>query len=246
MMTRASIALAGLAAAFFITQGCSSSSDGGGNTADGGTTDGGGSHDSGTADTGTSDTGASDTGTADSSNEAGGAPDCATYCTSIMANCTGANAQYTDATVCANVCAGFTAKGASSDMMGDTLGCRIYHAGAAGMSAAAATTHCPHAGPTGGDKDPKGTAGVCGEPCTSFCSIAAQVCTGANKQFADTTACTTACKMFAADTASYSTADTSKNDMGCRFYHLSAASKNAAAAMTHCPHIVVASAVCTQ
>jgi len=162
-----------------------------------------------------------------------------------MTNCTGTNAQYTSNDICMGVCAGFPA-GAISDTSGDTLGCRIYHGGAAAGSAANATTHCPHAGPTGGDPDPKGSAGVCGEPCTAFCEVAAKVCTGTNFPFASAAACTTACQGFAKDTASYNDTDTAKNDMGCRFYHLSAASASAAAATTHCPHIVTASAVCTQ
>jgi hypothetical protein len=131
------------------------------------------------------------------------------------------------------------------DTSGDTLGCRLYHAGAAGGSAGNAMIHCPHAGPTGGDKDPKGSAGVCGEPCTAFCSVAAAVCTGTNQQFADMPTCVAACQGFHADAAAYSTADTSTNDLGCRFYHLSAAAASAAAAQTHCPHIVANSPVCT-
>jgi hypothetical protein len=161
-----------------------------------------------------------------------------------MTNCTGANAQYTAMANCLGVCAGFP-MGTLADMSGDTLGCRLYHGGAAGASASAAALHCPHAGPTGGDKDPNGTAGTCGEPCTAFCQVAAAVCTGANQQFTDMTTCMTACKSFHADANSYSTADTSTNDMGCRFYHLSAAAAGGASATTHCPHIVAASAVCT-
>jgi hypothetical protein len=160
-----------------------------------------------------------------------------------MANCTAANAQYSSMDACMGTCKGFTAVGTLADKSGDTLGCRLYHGGAPAMATPA--THCPHAGPTGGDMDPKGTAGVCGEPCTAFCSIAMAVCTQANKQFADTATCLTACQTFKADTAAYSTADTTKNDMGCRFYHLTVASSSAANATTHCPHIVAASPVCT-
>jgi hypothetical protein len=162
-----------------------------------------------------------------------------------MSACTATNAQYKDMPSCMLECSGFTATGALTDTSGDTLGCRIYHSGLASQSASNAVTHCPHAGPTGGDENPNGTAGVCGEPCTSFCSIAAKVCTGANQQFTTTAACMTACQSFAADSATYNLADTSKNDMGCRFYHLNNAAQSTAAATTHCPHIVAASATCT-
>lgn len=209
-------------------------------------TSSGGTGASTTTTTGTA--GGSTTTTSGTTSTTSAAPtlDCTSYCNVVMNNCTADNAQYTDTATCLGVCAGFTAPGALGDTSGDTLGCRIYHAGAAGMDAASATTHCPHAGPTGGDKDPKGSAGICGEPCTAFCSIAAKSCTGSNQQFTDTTACMTACQGFTADSAAYNTSDTAKNDMGCRFYHVSAASKDATSATTHCPHIVTASPVCTQ
>ena len=151
-----------------------------------------------------------------------------------------------DMPTCMGVCAGFTTIGAIGDTSGDTLGCRLYHAGAAAANASSATTHCPHAGPTGGDKSPSGLVGTCGEPCTAFCSIAAASCTGGNQQFMDSPACMAACKAFQPDSAGYNDMDTSSNDMGCRFYHLSAASVNANAAATHCPNIVVDSPVCTK
>jgi hypothetical protein len=158
-----------------------------------------------------------------------------------MANCTGTNAQYTSNDICKGVCAGFTAPGMLGDTTGDTLGCRIYHAGAA---AGNPMLHCPHAGPSGGDKDPNGTAGQCGEPCTAFCSIAMHSCTGANQQFGGSMAtCMTACKTFPASPAPYTDSITSTNTLDCHIYHLSAAS-TAAGAATHCPHIVPGSSVC--
>jgi hypothetical protein len=168
--------------------------------------------------------------------------DCASYCGEVMTNCTGALAQFSDMTTCMGTCAGFPA-GTLSDKSGDTLGCRIYHGGAAKTDA---TTHCPHAGPTGGDKDPTDTAaGACGEACDAFCNIALKVCAGQTDAYADMAACMTECKTFKADTADYSTADTSTNDYGCRMYHLTAASADASAAMMHCPHIRATSPVCT-
>src|SRR5262245_21435906 len=79
---------------------------------------------------------------------------CTAYCSRIMTNCAGANHQYTSMTTCLNSCAAYP-PGVDSDKSGNTLGCRIYHAGAAGMDP---TTHCRHAGP-GGDTQ-------CGDNCT--------------------------------------------------------------------------------
>lgn len=156
------------------------------------------------------------------------------YCTTIEANCTAKNQQYPDTASCLAVCAAFPV-GMAADTSGDTLGCRTYHAGAA---MAMPDVHCAHAGPTGGD-------GVCGDECTAFCEVAAKNCTGANQQWTDAASCMKDCAQFK-KTTGYSVADTSTNDAGCRMYHLSVASKDAASATTHCAHIALKSAVCTQ
>lgn len=102
--------------------------------------------------------------------------DCSTYCTEIQANCTAANAQYLDTAHCMATCASFTV-GASTttDTAGDTLGCRIYHAGAPSVMAAA--TNCPHAGPAG-DLITASPPAFCsgGDVCTSFCALEIQAC----------------------------------------------------------------------
>src|SRR5262245_41491664 len=54
--------------------------------------------------------------------------DCTTYCTTITANCSGANTQYQDIAHCMGTCGKF-AVGALTDTGGqNTLGCRLYHA----------------------------------------------------------------------------------------------------------------------
>ena len=170
-------------------------------------------------------------------------PDCTTYCTEVMANCMGPNTQYIGMANCLGVCAAFP-PGKLGDTSGDTLGCRQYHGGAPSMATPA--THCPHAGPTGGDNIVSDILpGTCGEGCEAFCAIEAKVCTGANQQYADTLKCMAECKTFASDTGDYSTADTSRNDFGCRMYHLSAAAGSATLAATHCPHTTAASTTCT-
>lgn len=74
---------------------------------------------------------------------------CERYCTAITAACSGANLQFADAADCNAWCS--TANipaGTVGAVDGNTLECRIYHAGVAmGMPA----MHCPHAGPSGGD-----------------------------------------------------------------------------------------------
>src|SRR5438477_13103000 len=84
---------------------------------------------------------------------------CMNYCTTIMGACTGANAQYDTMADCVASCAHYPV-GTAADQMGNTLGCRTYHAMAAQT---AASTHCIHAGPSG--------AGLCGTPCEGFCSL---------------------------------------------------------------------------
>lgn len=82
---------------------------------------------------------------------------CVAYCTQIMTNCTGDNAQYDDTADCMSSC---TALGWPEGTVGATGGnsiqCRIYHGGAPAVAGPA--EHCPHAGPTGG--------GICGDAIT--------------------------------------------------------------------------------
>jgi len=83
----------------------------------------------------------------------GGTP-CERYCTAITAACTAANAQFADAADCNAWCSGANLPvGMPGAADGNSVECRIYHAGVAAMAGMAAA-HCPHAGPTGG--------GVCG------------------------------------------------------------------------------------
>ncbi len=179
----------------------------------------------------------STTGTGGTTSSAGGATSggggavaqtCDAYCALITKNCTDMNAQYSSNDACVKSCAAFP-PGMAADMAGNTLGCRIYHAGAA---AADAGTHCVHAGPGG--------AGLCGANCDGFCTIAAKACTATNKQFADDTACQTACKGFK-DMVKYNSTVTTGNSLACRLYHLTVATTDPG---THCPHIVANSPVC--
>jgi hypothetical protein len=156
--------------------------------------------------------------------------DCTGYCDEIMANCAPSSpyAQYTDVAHCMATCATFTSKGMASDTAGNTLGCRIYHAGAPAKADPA--THCQHAGPSG--------AGVCGTECDGFCQIVVDACP---TQYATAGACQTTCDTFKSDGTSYSIADTSGNTVNCRVFYATAATVDPS---MQCASTELASAVC--
>lgn len=238
-------AVLSIAGASAMMAGC-----GGDTTSSTTTGSGGGTTASGTGGSTSTTTGTGTTTTTATATSTGtGTPatlDCASYCDEVGANCTGANEQYKSKESCLAVCASFPL-GKITDTDSNTLGCRLYHGGVAGSSDANATTHCPHAGITGGDKDvTDAMPAVCGEGCDAFCNAAQAICTGANSQYATKEACLTDCKSFKVDAATYSTADIDKNDFGCRAYHLTVAATDAMSATAHCGHIVGASAVCTK
>jgi hypothetical protein len=153
-------------------------------------------------------------------------PSCTTYCSAVLANCTGApmaadggtvgEAPFGSMNACMHACA-LMPVGKVGDQSGNTLGCRTYHAMAAGGGGSAAATHCPHASMSGG--------GVCGDRCASFCALATAVCTAANgvtdPQFTSLADCMSQCGTapFAFDTAEPEiVVDTPT--LNCAFYHL--------------------------
>ena len=160
---------------------------------------------------------------------------CAYYCSTIQGACSGAVAQYSTMQNCMDTCAKFT-PGALGEMSGDTLGCRIYHAEAAQSMP---MIHCPHAGPTGG--------GVCGTStpnfCAVFCPLETAICPGTYANNGPTSCMGNQGCPSIASNPPYSANDTAKNDIECRFYHLTAASSDPT---LHCPHTAVASSTCTQ
>lgn len=162
--------------------------------------------------------------TADGS--AGATPTCAEYCSRITANCTGDNAQYADATECMNYCTaqGWDVGNDSADQGGDTLGCRQYHAGAAG-STAMPDVHCPHAGATGGM--------VCGTACEVYCDNMEANCGDTSSAYPDRAACESAC---GAITNQGTPADTMGDTVYCRVYHSGVPAFLDSA--LHCPHAV--------
>jgi hypothetical protein len=146
-------------------------------------------------------------------------PDCAAYCNTIMTNCLTTNKQYADNATCLAVCAKFPLGASDGETAGNTVGCRQYHAGAAGTDAA---LHCPHAGPSGGD--------ACGTKCEAYCSVIQGACTTTNAAYADNATCMAACGALSTTGA---ISDTSGISYFCHLYHATAAIGDPA---LHCPH----------
>ncbi|MCC7072988.1 MAG: hypothetical protein IT383_16825 [Deltaproteobacteria bacterium] len=150
----------------------------------------------------------------------GGEPDCAAYCATVTANCTGGAAQYENEADCIEFCQAnhlTWATGTGADQAGNTLGCRQYHAGAANND-----EHCLHAGPTGGS--------VCGAYCDVYCDAAMGNCTGGNALYGDRNACLASCGQI----PSIGDVNSPSGDsIQCRLYHLGAAKGDPA---VHCPH----------
>jgi len=152
--------------------------------------------------------------------------DCNTYCSAIMANCSGMNAQYGDMAACMGACGAFEV-GKAADTSGNTLGCRIYHGGAPAKGEP--TVHCEHAGPGGAD--------TCGSDCEGFCAIATKTCPTEHPSVAE---CMTTCMGFT-DDKPYNASVTSGDSLACRLYHLTVATLDDA---THCPHTAAMSMPC--
>ncbi len=75
------------------------------------------------------------------------APTCADYCGVYFDNCKDNLNLYNDEADCLATCASWY-PGTKGEVVGDTVGCREYHAGAAFGDP---DVHCPHAGPGGAD-----------------------------------------------------------------------------------------------
>jgi hypothetical protein len=174
---------------------------------------------------------------ADAGADANQLPLCERYCRLIEVNCTGANNQYISPAVCRAMCPKFE-PGREGDTNGNSVGCRLSHAGLAKDDP---ITHCPHAGPLG--------AGTCGESCASYALLNFAHCRDATKPpYPTEEACRTTCSNGINTTFKYTPnvdvlTTQSGNTMNCRLYHLQAAYevgfKN-----EHCPHTAVPSDTC--
>lgn len=161
--------------------------------------------------------------------------DCPTYCRVIGGNCTVVGTQtdteYLSDQVCNTICPQFErapTAGGSVDPneptpMTDTLNCRIWHANAAQGGLAESHTHCPHAGPLGGN--------MCGmNPCQVFCNLDLAFCTGDAAAYGSMDECMSACAPDAGDGGfpynvkvsdpAVTDLAQSGNTLNCRMYHL--------------------------
>jgi hypothetical protein len=171
---------------------------------------------------------------------------CSTYCMEIQNHCTGVNSQYMDAAECMAACASFPVGTSTAIDMGNTLGCRIYYAGAPAMMPAA--TYCPHAGP-GGDVISPAAGAFCsgGDVCASFCALEIKACgsteaplpgnptdpTGNHLyQYRNLERCVTACDGFD-KTHAYSTMAVG-NSLACRLYRAVKAATGPGNAAMYC------------
>ncbi len=191
-------------------------------------------------------TGEADAGTG---TDSGPAPlSCIDYCSAVMSECTGPNAQYESTDACMNACPNFPV-GTAADTSGNTLGCRTYHAA---LAKTATNPHCWHAGPYG--------YGGCGTECEGFCTLATTWCTpaggfdGGAPPYTDDSTCLTACAGFARidaadggvglDGGYTATGPAGGNTLDCREYHLTTSLAGGAMQQYHCMHPGVVSATC--
>jgi hypothetical protein len=162
-----------------------------------------------------------------------GADLCNSYCTQVMASCTGDLAQYTSLHNCQAVC-GRLPPGMVGDDQVNTVQCRLHQAQlAADLSQPDKAIACPGAGPGGN--------GLCGTNCEGACTIITQSCTGDNVQYnGDIASCEAECATLP-DQETFNSTMMSMSEgtsVQCRLWHASAAAE---AGFPHCRHAAGAS-----
>jgi len=171
---------------------------------------------------------------------------CDTYCTAIVANCTGVNAQYHDKASCLKACS-YLPAGTPADTSGNTIGCRTNVAAMAATQAGMVKSFCWQAGPLG--------YGTCGEECEAFCTIATSYCSAAGGYtgapvWPDYATCKATCAQFGrvidfGMDGGYSALGATGDTLECRAYHLvDNALQSPALQQAHCPHAAANSAAC--
>lgn len=163
--------------------------------------------------------------------EAGLEIECNAYCSKVLKNCTGVNAEYTNMNVCLSFCRHFDV-GRPGDESGNSLACRVFHAAATDRDP---NTHCRHAGPLGGTH--------CGDVCSSFCLLTFAVCSS-RPPYASEAECRALCPTFPY-IATPDAGDLFEEDgtsVNCRLWHLQSA---VSAPETHCSHTSLSNVHCT-
>jgi hypothetical protein len=236
-------------AGLLVCLGCAgvvSSGDGtpdGGAAPDSGPTDAGGTGNPADAGAAAPDAGANTDAGSSSGPDAGKVADCNTYCASLMATCTGPNAQYGDLQRCLNACP-LLQTGTAADTSGNTLGCRMNHLT---LAQASPNPECWRAGPFG--------YGGCGQACEDFCSLAVAWCSPASQYsgplpYPDYATCMTTCAGYVqidsatggvgVDGGWWANGPPGFNTLDCRETHLGNALDSLAGGFgqsTHCEHI---------
>ncbi len=162
---------------------------------------------------------------------------CVTYCEEVQRSCgvidpeNPGPGQYITLEACKIYCKGTSgmALGEEGDEAVDTISCRTYHAGLAALDP---ETHCPHAGPTGGD--------VCGSYCEVYCGLMTNNC---SEQFSDSQACQDACAAFPTSGA---TGDITGDTVQCRinFAGLAGLERGGVDSQANCELAMPASGAC--
>jgi hypothetical protein len=170
-------------------------------------------------------------GTGEAPEEEAGATLCETYCSTIMAACTGSNEQYASPAACLAVCA--TLDPGVPGGAGNTVECRLGRAALA-RDSGEADSYCHLAGPGGG--------GFCGSDCSGYCTIMAATCTMLG-EYED---CLPTCERVPnlaepPSTTFYDTTMQNGDSVQCRLFHVTAATLDA---FSHCEH-AAGFAICT-
>ncbi len=170
---------------------------------------------------------------------------CAAYCQQIMSQCPydggdGAQWEYESTDVCMKTCAvnynAWMETAQSANAQGSdnsALYCRQTALTAAGPNA------CAIAGPLGGTLE-AGCVAAPTDPCTTFCQLDLQVCTGQNQQYYDVNDCLSYCNDDGGGGGypylplASGNGNTLHDTLNCRFYHLQNAITDST--QVHCPH----------
>jgi hypothetical protein len=148
-------------------------------------------------------------------------PRCKDYCHLIMTACPDELSPYESEAQCGAVCeGGFDPGSLKDDGSGgpgknNTLGCRSTHAYNALVGGTLTPVHCGHAGPGG--------AGVCGDDCTSYCTLLERTCSAQFTEVGGMAGCQNQCKDLLGDKPlgySVKLAKSGNSPLACRLYSL--------------------------
>jgi hypothetical protein len=157
---------------------------------------------------------------------------CVEYCDLMETTCTQTNAEYQDEAACLATCA-LLEPGNVANPVGNTVACRVDAVKRA-KETQAFEELCPAAGPGGFNGSGEQ---VCGDRCSTYCELMAEVCGGLSDVAAlDLESCLTLCSNVPDNPAYDPTNGDVKdhdNSIQCRFWHLGVGTT---APNPHCAH----------